>query len=64
MFGLGDNKPKAWKKLETEYKRFKNVQMRDLFNQDDKRASKYTLKLKDMFFDYSKNRFDEKVLEN
>ncbi|MBQ8870239.1 MAG: glucose-6-phosphate isomerase [Alphaproteobacteria bacterium] len=64
MFGLGDNKPKAWKKLETEYKRFKNVQMRDLFKNDEKRAQKYTLKLKDMFLDYSKNRFDEKVMEN
>ncbi|MBE6451069.1 MAG: glucose-6-phosphate isomerase [Alphaproteobacteria bacterium] len=64
MFGLGDNKPKAWKKLEAEYKRFKNVQMRDLFKNDEKRAQKYTLKLKDMFLDYSKNRFDEKVLEN
>ena len=64
MFGLGDNKPKAWKKLEAEYKRFKKVQMRDLFKNDEKRAQKYTLKLKDMFLDYSKNRFDEKVLEN
>ncbi len=64
MFGLKNNKPKAWKKLETEYKRFKNVQMRDLFIQDEKRALKYTLKLKDMYLDYSKNRFDEKILEN
>lgn len=64
MFGLDNNKPKAWKKLESEYKRFKNVQMRDLFLNDEKRAQKYTLKLKDMYLDYSKNRFDEKVLEN
>ncbi|MBQ7304217.1 MAG: glucose-6-phosphate isomerase [Alphaproteobacteria bacterium] len=64
MFGLKNNKPKAWKKLETEYKRFKNVQMRDLFIQDEKRALKYTLKLNDMYLDYSKNRFDEKILEN
>ena len=64
MFGLSENKTKAWKKLETEYKRFKNTEMRDLFAADEKRAAKYTLQLKDLMFDYSKNRFDEKVLEN
>ncbi len=64
MFGLINGKTKAWKKLESDYKRFKNVQMRDLFLKDEKRAQKYTLKLKDMYFDYSKNRFDEKILEN
>ncbi len=53
---------KEWKKLETEYKRFKNVQMRDLFQEDEKRAQKYTLTLDDLTFDYSKNRFDDAVL--
>lgn len=62
MFGLNKNKDKAWKNLEKEYKRFKNVQMRDLFAADDKRAMKYTLQLKDLTLDYSKNRFDENVL--
>lgn len=64
MFGLNNNKPKAWKKLQKEYKRIKNIHMRDLFLADDKRAKKYTLKLKDMYLDYSKNRFDDKVMEN
>lgn len=64
MFGLNDNKPKSWKKLEAEYKRFKNVQMKDLFASDEKRSAKYTLKLKDLVLDYSKNRFDEKVLSS
>ena len=62
MFGLNETKSKAWKKLESEYKRFKKVEMRDLFNADDKRGAKYTLKLNDFMLDYSKNRFDEKVL--
>ena len=53
MFGLNDNKPKSWKKLEAEYKRFKNVQMKDLFASDEKRSAKYTLKLKDLVLDYS-----------
>ena len=64
MFGLKSNKPKAWKRLQKEYKRIKNIHMRDLFLADDKRAKKYTLKLKDMYLDYSKNRFDDKVMEN
>lgn len=63
MFGLNNSKSKAWKKLEKEYKRFKDVQMRDLFAKDEKRAAKYTLNLKDLTLDYSKNRFDEKVLD-
>jgi len=63
MFGLGKNKSKAWKKVESEYRRFKNVEMRDLFAADEKRAAKYTIKLDDLTLDYSKNRFDDKVLE-
>ncbi|MBR6327521.1 MAG: glucose-6-phosphate isomerase, partial [Alphaproteobacteria bacterium] len=36
--------------------------MRDLFAQDEKRAAKYTLSVNDLTLDYSKNRFDEGVL--
>ncbi len=64
MFGLNKNKQKskAWRKLENEYKRFKKIEMRDLFSADDKRAEKHTLRLHDLILDYSKNRFDDKVL--
>ena len=62
MFGNKKN-TKAWQKVEAEYKRFKNVQMRDLFKKDEKRASKYTLSLNDLTLDYSKNRIDENVLQ-
>ena len=67
MFGLNNkdkNNTKAWKKLQSEYKRFKKVEMRKLFAEDKNRAQKYTLHLNDLIFDYSKNRFDEKVLES
>lgn len=57
-------KQNAWENLSKEYKRFKNVQMRDLFKNDQKRASKYTLELENLTFDYSKNRFDEQVLKS
>lgn len=61
MFTQKNNTP-AWNKLEQEYERFKNVQMRDLFVQDQTRALKYTLETEGLYFDYSKNRFDEGVL--
>ena len=54
---------KAWQNLAKEYQRFKNTNMRDLFAKDDRRALKYTLTLDDFTLDFSKNRFDERVLE-
>ncbi len=62
MFGLSQNKTKGWKRLEREYKRIKKVQMRNLFEQDERRAEKYTLRLNGLTLDYSKNRIDDKVL--
>ena len=53
----------AVQKLMDEYKRFSLVTMNELFNKDENRAKKYTIEYKDLVFDYSKNRFDEKVLE-
>jgi glucose-6-phosphate isomerase len=55
-------KTRAWKKLAEHYKHLKKIQMRDLFDADSKRAEKHTLKLDNLMFDYSKNRFDDKVL--
>jgi glucose-6-phosphate isomerase len=63
MFGCHPHTTKAWKNLLKEYKRFQNVHMRDLFDADERRAEKYTLQLKDLTLDYSKNRFDGRVLE-
>ena len=63
MFAKNKNNTKAWQKLEAEYKRFKKVEMRDLFKKDEKRATKYTLSLGDLTLDYSKNRFDADVFE-
>jgi glucose-6-phosphate isomerase len=37
--------------------------MNDLFANDDKRAEKYTIEFENLVFDYSKNRFDDKVME-
>lgn len=56
-------KTRAWKKLAEHYKHFKKVQMRDLFDADPKRAEKHTLKLDNLMFDYSKNRFNDRTLK-
>ena len=63
MFHSNQKTGAAWQNLSKEYKRFKNIQMRDLFEKDQKRALKYTLELENLTFDYSKNRFDENVLK-
>lgn len=54
---------KAVSVLLDEYKRFSDVKMNDLFANDDKRAEKYTIEFENLVFDYSKNKFDDKVME-
>ena len=49
--------------LLNEYQRFAKTEMKNLFAQDSARAEKYTLSLEGLTFDYSKNRFDEGVLQ-
>ena len=48
--------------LMDEYKRFNGTTMNELFAAEAGRAEKYTLNFEGMTFDYSKNRFDDKVL--
>ena len=56
------NKLRAWKRLERHAKKMKKVEMRDMFEQDNKRASKFSLQLESMLVDFSKNRITEKTL--
>ena len=63
MFDRSVSKSKAWKKLESHYKAFRKVEMRDLFDKDPERAAKFTEKLGDtLILDYSKNRISEKTI--
>ena len=57
------NKFKYWKKLASHYKKMKKVHMRELFEKDENRAEKYTIKLDSMLLDYSKNRIDDKTMQ-
>lgn len=49
-------------KLLEEYKRFSDVKMNELFINNPNRAKEYTLELENLIFDYSKNCFDDKIL--
>lgn len=53
----------AWKELETHFKEIENEHMRDMFNNDENRADKFSIQWEDFYVDYSKNRFTEKTRE-
>ncbi|GAA4803834.1 glucose-6-phosphate isomerase [Litoribaculum gwangyangense] len=50
---------KSWKKLQEHFEEVKDYHMKDLFAQDQDRASKYTIKYEDFYVDFSKNRINE-----
>lgn len=53
----------AWQNVESEFERFKNVHMHDLFSENPNRAAQYTTKACGFTLDYSKNRIDDAVLK-
>ena len=64
MFGKKTevNKTRAWKKLESYYKKFRKTEMRDLFAKDPQRAERYNINLESVMLDYSKNIINDRVL--
>ncbi len=57
------NKSKYWKKLASHYKKMSKLHMRDLFVDDAKRADKFALQLEALYYDYSKNRINDKTMK-
>jgi len=53
----------AWKELRSHYGEVAVVQMRDLFRDDPARASRFSMRLGDLLFDFSKNRVTDRTLE-
>lgn len=51
----------AWQALKKHQQEIANVHMRDLFAQDPQRFERFSLRLGDILFDYSKNRITEKT---
>ncbi len=50
---------KSWKLLTKHHKRLKHERIKTLFDTDKKRFSKFSLRLNDVFLDYSKNLIDD-----
>jgi glucose-6-phosphate isomerase len=53
----------AWKNLQAHFNNIKNVQMKDLFSQDQERANKFSIKWNDFYVDFSKNRITEETFQ-
>jgi glucose-6-phosphate isomerase len=53
----------AWKKLRTHFDVMKGRHMRDLFNEDPDRFSKFSIRHEDILLDYSKNIINEETLQ-
>ncbi len=54
----------AWQALQSHQKEIAQTHLRDLFNQDSDRFKKFSLKLDDILFDYSKNRITEQTIQH
>jgi len=52
----------SWLKLTEHFKKIKNVHMREMFDQDSSRFEKYSIKLNDILYDFSKNRINDETL--
>lgn len=54
---------KAWKNLEAHFNKMQDVEMKNLFAQDEKRAEKFTISWEDFYVDFSKNRITEETFK-
>ncbi|MBD3348137.1 MAG: glucose-6-phosphate isomerase [Candidatus Eisenbacteria bacterium] len=59
--GLVRSKP--WKALKEHYESLRDVHMRTLFKEDPERAERFSLRLDDLLFDYSKNRVTDETVD-
>ncbi|WP_298526761.1 glucose-6-phosphate isomerase [uncultured Christiangramia sp.] len=59
MKNINPTTTKAWKELEDHYKVIQVEHMKNMFNNDEERADKFTIKWEDFYLDYSKNRMNE-----
>ena len=57
------NRSATWKVLEEHFEEIGQSHMRDMFERDPERFEKFSLKLNDILFDYSKNIIDSRTME-
>ena len=55
-------KRKAWKSLQSHYKKISELHLRDLFKDDAKRGERMTAEAVGLFLDYSKNRITDETV--
>ena len=61
--GIGAlTKRKAWKALQTHYKKVRELHLRNLFADDPKRGERMTAEAAGLFLDYSKNRITDETV--
>jgi glucose-6-phosphate isomerase len=53
----------AWNELQNHFESMKNVSMKNMFQEDPSRASKFHLKWNDFLVDYSKNRINQETMD-
>jgi glucose-6-phosphate isomerase len=53
----------AWQALQAHFREVSGLHMRDLFDQDAERFSRFSLSIADILFDFSKNRVTERTLQ-
>jgi len=53
----------AWHQLQRHYDEMKQVHLRDLFQNDPDRFSRYSVSFNDILFDYSKNRITDQTIQ-
>ncbi|HEX4231574.1 MAG TPA: glucose-6-phosphate isomerase [Bryobacteraceae bacterium] len=56
-------KRKAWRALQSHYKKIRAVHLRDLFAEDPDRGERMTAEAANIFLDYSKNRITDETLK-
>ena len=54
---------KAWKALQTHYKKVRELYLRNLFADDPKRGERMTAEAVGLFLDYSKNRITDETVK-
>ena len=56
-------KRKAWKALQTHYKKVRELHLRNLFADDPQRGERMTAEAVGLFLDYSKNRITDETVK-
>ena len=55
-------KSESWMALAEHFNQMKDIHMRDMFENDKKRFEKYSLRLNDILYDFSKNRINDETV--